>query len=278
MPDHAPRGRLRAAGAAPDRASPSSARDILLLSLGGVAGVAADRGACLPGPSRRRWPARLVDRRGRAAVRHRRPHAAVSQATATTSWARSRARSMAPCSSLARRVNELAHDRRHLRAILSGMVEGVVVIDDHGRLVMANERRARHAEARRLGHGPALSGVDATAGDLRATRWPPIDGEAPARRRVHARARSVAHVCRPRGPGRRARGRRDPRAARHQRPAARRSRAPRLRRQRLARAAHAADGHPRLRRGAARRTAVVRSRAAGFSRSSRATPTGWSGW
>jgi two-component system phosphate regulon sensor histidine kinase PhoR len=39
---------------------------------------------------------------------------------------------------LGRRVNELAHDRRHLRAILSGMVEGVIVIDAQGRLVMAN--------------------------------------------------------------------------------------------------------------------------------------------
>ena len=40
---------------------------------------------------------------------------------------------------LGRRVNELAHDRRHLRAILSGMVEGVIVIDASGRLVMAND-------------------------------------------------------------------------------------------------------------------------------------------
>jgi two-component system, OmpR family, phosphate regulon sensor histidine kinase PhoR len=40
---------------------------------------------------------------------------------------------------LGRRVNDLAHDRRHLRAILAGMVEGVVVLDPHGRLVMAND-------------------------------------------------------------------------------------------------------------------------------------------
>ena len=40
---------------------------------------------------------------------------------------------------LGRRVNDLAHDRRHLRAILSGMVEGVVVLDAQGRLVMAND-------------------------------------------------------------------------------------------------------------------------------------------
>ena len=40
---------------------------------------------------------------------------------------------------LGRRVDELAHDRRHLRAILSGMVEGVFVLDPQGRLVMAND-------------------------------------------------------------------------------------------------------------------------------------------
>lgn len=40
---------------------------------------------------------------------------------------------------LGRRVDDLAHDRRHLRAILSGMVEGVVVLDPKGRLVMAND-------------------------------------------------------------------------------------------------------------------------------------------
>jgi len=40
---------------------------------------------------------------------------------------------------LGRRVNELAHDRRHLRAILAGMVEGVVVLDSQGRLLMAND-------------------------------------------------------------------------------------------------------------------------------------------
>ena len=39
---------------------------------------------------------------------------------------------------LGRQVNELAHDRRHLREILAGMVEGVIVLDPQGRLVMAN--------------------------------------------------------------------------------------------------------------------------------------------
>jgi two-component system phosphate regulon sensor histidine kinase PhoR len=40
---------------------------------------------------------------------------------------------------LGRRLNELNHDRRHLRAILAGMVEGVIVLDSQGRLVMAND-------------------------------------------------------------------------------------------------------------------------------------------
>ncbi len=37
------------------------------------------------------------------------------------------------------RVSELAHDRRHLRAILTGMAEGVVVLDPQGRLLLAND-------------------------------------------------------------------------------------------------------------------------------------------
>jgi two-component system phosphate regulon sensor histidine kinase PhoR len=40
---------------------------------------------------------------------------------------------------LGRRLSDLAHDRRHLRAILAGMVEGVLVLDRQGRLLMAND-------------------------------------------------------------------------------------------------------------------------------------------
>ena len=40
---------------------------------------------------------------------------------------------------LGRRLTDLAHDRRHLRAILAGMVEGVLVLDRQGRLLMAND-------------------------------------------------------------------------------------------------------------------------------------------
>lgn len=40
---------------------------------------------------------------------------------------------------LGRRVTELARDRRRLRAILAGMVEGVAVLDAQGRLVGAND-------------------------------------------------------------------------------------------------------------------------------------------
>ena len=74
--------------------------------------------------------------------------------------------------------------------------------------------------------------------------------------RALAAARRLAHDHR-RAPrlsrcGRR-RDRRRARAARHHRPAPRRSDPARLRRQRLARAADAADGDPRLRRGACRK-------------------------
>jgi two-component system phosphate regulon sensor histidine kinase PhoR len=80
---------------------------------------------------------------------------------------------------LGRRVNELAHDRRHLRAILSGMVEGVLVIDAGGRLVMANDA-AR-----------AMLKLDEAATGRRYQEWmrqpeifaqlgAALDGEAPA--------------------------------------------------------------------------------------------------
>jgi two-component system phosphate regulon sensor histidine kinase PhoR len=40
---------------------------------------------------------------------------------------------------LGQRLSELAHERRHLGAILAGMVEGVFVLDRQGRLLMAND-------------------------------------------------------------------------------------------------------------------------------------------
>ena len=80
---------------------------------------------------------------------------------------------------LGRRVNELAHDRRHLRAILAGMVEGVIVIDAQGRLVMANGAARSDAEAGRLGDGAPLSGMDAPAGAVRGA-GDGAEGEAPA--------------------------------------------------------------------------------------------------
>ncbi len=40
---------------------------------------------------------------------------------------------------LGKRLGELAHDRGHLRALLASMMEGVIVLDVQGRLVMANE-------------------------------------------------------------------------------------------------------------------------------------------
>ena len=74
---------------------------------------------------------------------------------------------------------------------------------------------------------------------------------------------------------RRLRARRRRRLPRHQRPAPHRPDPPRFRRQRLARAAHAADRDPRLRRGA--RPTPRPRRAGASSRSSRATRCGWSG-
>ena len=53
------------------------------------------------------------------------------------------ARSIAAASQTAARVNELEADRARMAAILSGMVEGVLVVDGDGRLRLVNEA-ARH--------------------------------------------------------------------------------------------------------------------------------------
>ena len=118
-------------------------------------------------------------------------------------------------------------------------------------------RGQQHAEARRRRDGAPLPGMDAAARAVRADRAS-ARGRGDWRRGVRARARPVAHVRVARRAGRRARGRGDPRAARHQRPAARGSGTSRLRRQRLARTAHAPHRHSRLCRGAARRPARAR--------------------
>ena len=162
---------------------------------------------------------------------------------------------------LGRRVNELAHDRRHLRAILAGMVEGVIVIDAQGRLVMAN------------GAARAMLKLDDSATGRRYQEWMrqselfaelamALRGEAPAGVEF-VLARDPSRTCVARAaPAGAPEGRRRARPARHQRPAARRSRAPRLRRQCLARAPDAADGDPRVCRGVDRRPAAARRESA----------------
>ena len=44
---------------------------------------------------------------------------------------------------LAQRANELASDRARMEAILGGMIEGVLVVNDHGRLQMVNDAARR---------------------------------------------------------------------------------------------------------------------------------------
>ncbi len=46
-------------------------------------------------------------------------------------------------SELSRRLDELGRDRARMQAILSGMVEGVLVVDDHGRLELVNDAARR---------------------------------------------------------------------------------------------------------------------------------------
>jgi two-component system phosphate regulon sensor histidine kinase PhoR len=54
---------------------------------------------------------------------------------------------------LGRRLAELAHDRAQMEAILSGMIEGVIVVNPQGRIQLANEaaRRMLHLEDLALG-------------------------------------------------------------------------------------------------------------------------------
>ncbi len=75
---------------------------------------------------------------------------------ATTSSARWRARWTAPCSELGRRVDELSRDRTRMVAILSSMVEGVLVVDEQGRLQHVNDaaRRMLRTRSRRASIAP----------------------------------------------------------------------------------------------------------------------------
>ena len=51
----------------------------------------------------------------------------------------------------------LTRDRARLEAVLSGMVEGVIVVNEQGQVQLANEAARRAAAARRVADGPPLS-------------------------------------------------------------------------------------------------------------------------
>ena len=139
-----------------------------------------------------------------------------------------------------------------MEAILAGMIEGVLVVNDHGRVQLVNGaaramlRLQDDPEGRHYVEIVRQPDIAAQLGAaLRGTRdrGPRADAAARTGDRDHL-AQRAGH--------RRRRGGRRARHARHHRPAPRRSHPARLRRQRLARAAHAADRRARLRRGAAR--------------------------
>ena len=66
---------------------------------------------------------------------------------------------------LAATFDQLEHDREQLRAILSGMVEGVIAIDDERRVLFANDRAGEL-----LGFDPAAAVERAAAGRDAASR------------------------------------------------------------------------------------------------------------
>ena len=159
----------------------------------------------------------------------------------------------------------------------------------HGR------RRHRRRSAGAAAAGERRGAADAEAGRRRRSAGPTSRRSAIRRSPSSSQRRSLGRtpeplqLSPPRDPSRTIMARAAPaagdgahgvvaRAARHHRSAARRSDPPRLRRQRVARAADAADRDPRLRRGAVRRRCEPRRASSGFSRSSAATPSGWSGW
>ena len=65
---------------------------------------------------------------------------------------------------LATRLAGLEADRARMAAILSGMIEGVLVVNEHGRLQLANEAARRMLRIGRRGRGTALSGDRPAAG------------------------------------------------------------------------------------------------------------------
>ena len=153
---------------------------------------------------------------------------------------------------LGRRLDEQSRDRARMAAILSGMVEGVLVVNVQGRVQLANEAARTMLALRETARRAPLSRVHPAPRHRRHDRQG-ARGRDGRGARADAPPRRGAHLRRARGAGRGAgRTRRRARAARHHRPAARGPDPPRLRGQRVARAAHPAHRHPRLRRGAHR--------------------------
>ena len=162
---------------------------------------------------------------------------------------------------LGRRLEELARDRARSDATLSGMVEGVLVVDRQGHVQLVNQAARAMLRVEGEVQRPPLSGHRPPSGH-RGAGSAGLRGEDVGRPRAEPATRSGAAVRRTGGAGsRHRRRRRRARPPRHHRPAPGRSGPARLRGQRVARAAHAAHRHPRIRRSAARRAAGLGPRA-----------------
>ena len=273
VPVRHPGDRVRPGGAAADRRPPAAAaRSSRRRSTALGLALARRRGDRVDARRPHR-PARARDRRRRAALSQRRPRRRRASTTATTSSGRWRARSTTRCrSSDGGSTSRRAIARAWRRSSPAWSKASSSSIRRDG-CSSPTTRRGEMLKLDDAGDRPSVRRDDPASGDRRAGR----------RARSAARRRSrwssspprdaVAddHRARRAGVGRR-RARRGAGAARHHRPAARRSDPPRLRRQRVARAAHAADGDPRLRRGAVGGDADARGRRGGSSTSSRATP------
>ena len=122
---------------------------------------------------------------------------------------------------LGRRLAELGRDRAQMEAILAGMIEGVIVVDAHGRLQLANDAARRMLRLDELGLGrhyvetirhPAIAELVATALAGRVPDGLQLSPPRDESRTIVARAGPVTSV------GSRRRRRRAPR---HHRPPAR---------------------------------------------------------
>ena len=106
--------------------------------------------------SARSEPARSGHRGGCRALRGRRFHAAGRATTATTSSAPLRGSSTTRSAISRSRRRELEPDRARMEAILGGMIEGVLVVNEQGRLQLANDAARRMLKLARRRRGPPL--------------------------------------------------------------------------------------------------------------------------